>query len=62
MKNNRRDFLKLTGLTGIGLTGAGMFPALSIEPGIKSEQAPQPQAPSQFVPLNRFPRWCMSIL
>ena len=26
MKNNRRDFLKLTGLAGIGLAGAGIVP------------------------------------
>jgi Oxidoreductase family, NAD-binding Rossmann fold len=26
MKNNRRDFLKLTGLAGLGIAGAGMLP------------------------------------
>lgn len=25
MKNDRRDFLKLTGLAGLGMAGAGMF-------------------------------------
>ena len=26
MKNNRRDFLKLTGLAGLGLSGSGFMP------------------------------------
>ena len=28
MKNNRRDFLKLTGMTGLGVAGAGILKAL----------------------------------
>jgi hypothetical protein len=27
MKNNRRDFIKLAGMAGLGLTGAGIIPA-----------------------------------
>lgn len=54
--SNRRSFLKISGLTGIGLAGAGVIPSL----GFKSETQPsleaQPQVPSALVPLNRFPQ------
>lgn len=30
MKNKRRDFLKLAGLTGLGITGAGILPAYAV--------------------------------
>jgi len=51
MKNNRRDFLKLAGIAGIGYTGAGIVPAFAIE----TEQQAK-SAPSEPVVLNRFPR------
>jgi hypothetical protein len=37
MKNNRRDFLKLTGLAGIGLAGAGMVPGCAATKNSKSK-------------------------
>ncbi|MEP6596466.1 MAG: Gfo/Idh/MocA family oxidoreductase [Ginsengibacter sp.] len=39
MKNNRRDFLKFTGLTGIGLAGSGMLPGCTPTRGAKSNLA-----------------------
>ncbi|MEX0679948.1 MAG: Gfo/Idh/MocA family oxidoreductase [Balneolales bacterium] len=33
MKSNRRDFLKMTGVVGAGLTGAGMLPGCTSKPG-----------------------------
>jgi dienelactone hydrolase len=56
MKSNRRNFLKITSLTGIGLAGTGMFPTLSEEQKTDSGSLPQPQTASAFVPLNRFPQ------
>ncbi len=52
MKNNRRDFLKMAGIAGIGLTGAGIVPALAEEaqPLKELAQAAELQA------YNRFPR------
>jgi len=31
MKNTRRDFLKLSGLAGIGFAGAGILPAYGVK-------------------------------
>ena len=56
MKNNRRGFLKLTGLTGIGLAGTGIFPSFGIIPISRSYTEPQPQVSSVLLPLNRFPQ------
>jgi dienelactone hydrolase len=52
MKNNRRDFLKMAGIAGIGLTGAGIGPALAekAQPLKELAQAAELQA------YNRFPR------
>ena len=56
MKNNRRNFLKLTSLAGIGLTGAGIIPV----PGNKAVSHPllpsEPAGATTPVSLNRFPR------
>lgn len=32
MKKNRRQFLKFTGLTGLGMAGAGIFKGLAFVP------------------------------
>ena len=37
MPNNRREFIKLAGLTGIGLTGGGMIEGLAAEHGSLNE-------------------------
>ena len=52
MKNNRRDFLKITGITGLGLTGLGIIPAIATENHSLGEivQSAELQA------YNRFPR------
>ncbi len=55
MKSNRRGFIKLSGMTGIGLAGATILPDFSRELEARSESAVQPQSSSQYVPLNRFP-------
>jgi hypothetical protein len=36
MKNNRRDFLKLTGISGIGMAGAAFYPESSFGADVKS--------------------------
>lgn len=56
MKSNRRGFIKLTGLTGIGLAGTGILPVFSKEPETKPELAVQDKPALTYVPLNRFPQ------
>lgn len=56
MKSNRRGFLKLTGMSGIGLAGAGLLPGFSKDPLTKPESFVQDKPASVFVPLNRFPQ------
>ncbi|WP_276359638.1 acetylxylan esterase [Daejeonella sp. H1SJ63] len=51
MKNNRRDFLKLAGIAGIGYTGTGIVPVFAAES--KRKIVPEPSEP---VSMNRFPR------
>jgi len=52
MKNNRRDFLKIAGIAGIGLTGAGIVPALAEEAQPLKELAQAAELQSY----NHFPR------
>ncbi|MBC7759947.1 MAG: acetylxylan esterase, partial [Phormidesmis sp. FL-bin-119] len=54
MKNNRRDFIKLAGMAGIGLTGANIIPAYAEQVDIQSLRAVEQT--SSLSPLNRFPR------
>src|SRR5687767_11863056 len=55
MKNDRRDFLKRAGMTGLGLAGAGVMPAYAgTTPALLPNTAPDDKA--ALVPLNRFPR------
>jgi dienelactone hydrolase len=55
MKSDRRKFLKVTGLAGIGFTGTQFIPpAFGNE--IQAEQKEQAKESSAFVPLNRFPQ------
>lgn len=54
MKNNRRDFIKLAGLAGIGFTGSGILPAMA-EP-LKPDGIPEINDLLVMQPLNRFPR------
>ena len=56
MKNNRRDFLKLTGLAGTGFTGAGIIPAYNAGVGSQNSLAAEQGDMAKIVPLNRFPR------
>jgi len=53
MKNNRRDFLKLAGMTGISLTGTGILPALGAD--LKNELQTA-NAAAELQAYNRFPR------
>jgi hypothetical protein len=41
MKSNRRDFVKVTGLTGLGLAGGNLFKILAGEPNIYGGQSDQ---------------------
>ena len=53
-KNNRRDFIKLAGMAGIGLTGANIIPVCAEQP---DKQIPGSNIESASLsPLNRFPR------
>ncbi len=54
MKNNRRDFIKLAGMAGIGLTGASIMPSHAEQTDVKSLAADDKL--SSLTPLNRFPR------
>lgn len=54
MKNNRRDFIKLAGMAGIGLTGVNIIPAYAEQGDVKSLGAVEES--SSLSPLNRFPR------
>ncbi|MCX6222657.1 MAG: acetylxylan esterase [Bacteroidia bacterium] len=56
MKNNRRGFLKLSGLTGIGFVGAGILPTYGNKMLSQPALALEPGDISPLVPLNRFPR------
>jgi dienelactone hydrolase len=56
MKNNRRNFIKMTSLAGIGIAGAGIVPAYSIRVMPRYALIPEPQDTAQLVPLNRLPR------
>lgn len=56
MKNNRRNFLKLTGLAGIGFAGAGILPPDDTKVLTQSVLASEPVDISPLVPFNRFPR------
>ena len=55
MKSNRRGFIKLSGLSGIGLASAGTLPGFLKEGITKSESGSQTEAAPPFEPLNRFP-------
>jgi dienelactone hydrolase len=57
MKNNRRNFLKLTSLTGIGLASGGILPTYGTYKTSHSALALEPVDTSLLVSLNRFP--CM---
>jgi dienelactone hydrolase len=52
MKNNRRDFLKITGITGLGLTGLGIMPAIATENHSLGETVQS----AELQAYNRFPR------
>jgi dienelactone hydrolase len=56
MKNNRRDFLKLAGLTGLGFKGINLIPAYADKSELQSASAFKPQTTSPLIQLNRFPR------
>ena len=53
MQNKRREFLKLAGITGIGLAGTGIVPAMATLP---ESEVPKSGAASELSPMNRFPR------
>lgn len=56
MKNNRRNFLKLAGLAGIGFSGAGILPTYANKIGSQPTFSLGIDDISPFVPLNRLPR------
>jgi dienelactone hydrolase len=52
MKNNRRDFIKLAGMAGLGFTGVNVLPANAEITGTESNILPE----EVLRPFNRFPR------
>ena len=56
MINNRRNFLKLSGFTGIGFAGVGMLPTYGTQIVSKPDLPLEPENTTPLVPLNRFPR------
>ena len=56
MKNTRRDFLKLTGLTGVGLTSTGILSAYNTNATLSGTLPAQPGDTPSLTPLNRLPR------
>jgi len=52
MKNNRRDFIKLAGMAGLGFTGVSILPANAEITGTESNSLPE----EVLKPFNRFPR------
>lgn len=54
MKDNRRDFLKLAGLTGFGLAGKVAIPSFNSPRELPIEHFTEEV--SKLLPLNRFPR------
>lgn len=56
MKNNRRDFLKLTSLAGIGFASTGIIPRNGNEALSQTVFVPGIEKGSDIEPLNRFPR------
>lgn len=56
MKNNRRNFLKLTGLGGIGLAGAGIIPPLDANSLTRIPSVVESADAKSFISLNRSPR------
>lgn len=53
MKNNRRDFLKIAGMAGIGFTGVGIVPALGAD---LNKEVETRNVASELQAFNRFPR------
>jgi len=56
MKNNRRNFLKLSGLATLALSGAGIIPAYGNQSDSNPSLESEPKDTSPLVPLNSFPR------
>jgi len=52
MKNNRRNFIKLAGMAGLGFTGVNVLPAQAEITGIESNILPE----EVLRPFNRSPR------
>jgi len=56
MTSDRRNFLKLSGLTGIGFAGFSLIPTYASQSEISSSSVSDPEDVSSLEPLNRFPR------
>lgn len=56
MKNSRRDFFKLAGLTGLSLSSSLSFPTYALPLKLETESAIDFNNASSLAPLNRFPR------
>lgn len=56
MKNNRRNFLKLTGIAGFGFVGAGTIPTYGAKVISQSVLALELDDSSHLMPMNRFSR------
>lgn len=56
MRNDRRSFLKLAGLTSLGFAGSSIQSVYASQQHFLSSLVSVPEIESSFVPLNRFPR------
>ena len=57
MKNNRREFLKITGMAGIGLAGKNLLPDLNLKYSIQQEKIDQAPDWLQQADMFTSSRW-----
>jgi len=54
MKNNRRDFLKLTGMAGLSVAGTGVLNGIASEPETKANVVPEQAARIQHFNMSGY--------
>lgn len=54
MKNNRRDFLKLTGIAGLSVAGTGVLNGIASEPENNGKAAPEQAARIQHFNMSGY--------
>jgi dienelactone hydrolase len=61
MNNNRRKFLKLAGLTGMGITGAGMINGFAVKPGNSVTSVTNKENEQNMSIIGLYGEWASSI-